>query len=108
MGVDGSGRPRWTPDITKRQTVFHDPNGVGWGVRVTYSPGLGRYLLTAWHNNAGGWGIFDAPEPWGPWSTVAYYDCWIDSAFMYMIFSGTDVYDSFNVIKATLTRLQVE
>lgn len=125
MGLDGSGRPRWTPDITKRRPVFNDPNGVGWGLRVAYSPGLDRYLLTAWHSKSGGWGIFDAPEPWGPWSTVAYYDCWIDSTFkfgftfpqkwmsadaktMYMIFSGTDVYDSFNVIKATLTRLEGE
>jgi hypothetical protein len=125
MGLDGGGRPRWTPDITKRQPVFNDPNGVGWGVRVTYSPGLDRYLLTAWHGKSGGWGIFDAPEPWGPWSTAAYYDCWIDPTFkfgftfpqkwmsadaktMHMIFSGTGVYDSFNVIKATLTRRQVE
>ena len=119
-GVDANGQATWTPDITRRRPVFVDPNGVGWGSRVMYHPILRRYLLTAWHNQSGGWGIFDAPEPWGPWTTVAYYEGWIDSTFKfgfafnqkwmsadgltcYMIFSGTGAYDSFNLIRGTLT-----
>lgn len=117
-GTSGSGQPVWTSNITLRKPVFVDPNGVGWGTRVMYDPILRRYLLTAWHNQSGGWGIFDAPEPWGPWSTVAYYEGWIDSTFkfgfglnqkwmsadgltFYMAFSGTGVYDSFNLIRGT-------
>jgi Domain of unknown function (DUF4185) len=118
-GLDGDGTPRWTADISGMQPVFSDPNGVGWGMQATYHPVLRRYLLTVRHDDSAGWGIFDAPEPWGPWTTVAYYDHWIDSRFkftfsfnqkwmnadgktLWMVFSGTGIYDSFNVIKATL------
>jgi hypothetical protein len=47
-------------------------------VSVTYNPGLRRYLLTADHTQAfaGNLGIFEAPEPWGPWKTVAYFSNW--------------------------------
>jgi len=117
-GVTGGGQPVWTADITQRMPVFTDPNGVGYGARVMFNPGVGRYILTAWHNQTGGWGIFDAPEPWGPWTTVAYYENWIDSTFKFsfnlnqkwmsadgrafdMIFSGTGVYDSFNLIEGS-------
>ena len=117
-GLSGDGQPIWSTDITQRGPVFTDPNGVGYGARVMFDPGIGRYILTTWHNQAGGWGIFDAPEPWGPWTTVAYYENWIDSAFKFsfnlnqkwmsadgrtfhMIFSGTGTYDSFNLVEGT-------
>lgn len=118
-GMDGNNNPQWTKDLTLRKPAFSDPNGVG-EVQVVFNPALRRYLLTTWHAKNGSWGIFDAAEPWGPWTTVAYYEKWIDSTFkfgftfpqkwmsidgktMYMIFSGTKIYDSFNVIKAMLT-----
>jgi hypothetical protein len=117
-GLDGSGRPHWTADLNKMKPVFSDPNGIEWGVQVSYNAGLKRYLLTVRHNDTGGWGLFDAPEPWGPWTTVAYYDHWIDPTMKFtfvfnpkwtsadgetawMAFSGLDEYDSFNVIKAS-------
>jgi hypothetical protein len=119
-GLDGSGNPTWTADINQMKPVFTDPNGVGWGVRAFYNPVLHRYLLTDQRNDSAAWGIFDAPEPWGPWTTVAYYDTWIDSTFkfeynfnqkwmssdgltLYMVFSGQGSFDAFNVIKATFT-----
>ena len=122
-GLDDRGKPSWTRDVAKRKPVFTDPNGVGWGVRVSYHPGLRRYLLTAHHDESGGWGLFDAPEPWGPWTTVAYCEKWVDSTFKfgftfnqkwmsadgraaYMVFSGTGIYDSFNVVKATFVLRQ--
>ncbi|HEX7976053.1 MAG TPA: DUF4185 domain-containing protein [Anaerolineales bacterium] len=118
-GLDGNGSPRWTSDINQMKPVFSDRNGVGWGVEAAYNPVLKRYFMTVYHDETGGWGIFDAPEPWGPWTTVAYYDHWIDSTFkfafsfnqkwmssdgktMWMSFSGLDAYDSFNLIKGTL------
>ncbi len=117
-GFDADGNPTWTREIGKRKAVFADPNGVGWGVRVTYHPGFRRYFLTAFHDDAGGWGLFDAAEPWGPWTTVGYWEKWIDPVFKFgftfnqkwmedggktawMVFSGIERYDSFNVIKAT-------
>jgi hypothetical protein len=73
-GLDGNGDPIWSDDINFSQPVFEDPNGVGWNLAVSYNAGLERYLLTTEHTetNQGNLGIFDAPEPWGPWTTVAY------------------------------------
>jgi hypothetical protein len=124
-GLDSNGSPIWTPNITSRRPVFTNPDGVGWGTRVSYNPGLDRYLLTSWYKESSGWGIFDAPEPWGPWTTVAYYDTWLDPMFkfgftftqkwmsadgqsVWMIFSGLGVYDSFNLIKASFIPVNPE
>ena len=77
QGLDSSGNPIWATDVTQRQPVFTDPNGAGTRLGVVYDPGIQRYIMTIAHDNAGGLGIFDAPEPWGPWSTIAYYDDWL-------------------------------
>jgi hypothetical protein len=73
-GLDGNGDPLWSEDVNVKQPVFEDPQGVGWNLAVSYNTGLGRYILTTEHteSNQGNLGIFEAPEPWGPWSTVAY------------------------------------
>ena len=60
--------------------------------------------------------IYEAPEPWGPWSTVFYTENWDtdpgevqhipskwisgDGNTIYLVFAGND---SFSVRKATLT-----
>lgn len=77
-GLDASGKPRWTAALQEKQPVFRDSNGVGWNVSVSYNAGLGRYLLATEHGetHSGRFGVFDAPEPWGPWTTVAYDDDW--------------------------------
>ena len=72
-GMDESNVPTWTADIRQQKAVFTDPNGTEWGVTCVYHQVLGRYLLAVRHNgDSGEWGLFDAPEPWGPWTTVAY------------------------------------
>ena len=65
----------WTRDAAARRPVFEDAaNGVDWVSSVTYAPGLKRYILMTSHtaSSRGNLGIFDAPEPWGPWTTVEY------------------------------------
>ncbi len=80
-GFDDSGEPRWTPDIAARKPVFSDPaNGV-MRASVGYNPGIGRYLLTVqqvsrFRSRNGHIGIYDAPEPWGPWTTVLFENAW--------------------------------
>jgi Domain of unknown function (DUF4185) len=118
-GADRSGKPRWTSDIRRRAAVFENQGSVGWGVRVSYNPGLRRYLMATFTRWDGSWGLYDAPEPWGPWTTVATYDRWIDATpkfgftfppkwmsadgkTMWMVFSGTKAYDSFNAVKGTV------
>jgi hypothetical protein len=117
-GLKG-GKPKWTRNIGQRAGVFSRPGGVGFAVRVDYNPFLKRYLLSTFHQWDGSWGLYDAPEPWGPWTTVAVFNQWIDSKpkfgftfpskwmspdgkTMYLVFSGTGIYDSFNLVKATL------
>ncbi|MGH9719271.1 MAG: hypothetical protein ACRD8O_03605 [Bryobacteraceae bacterium] len=48
---------------------------------MTYNAGLKRYLLCAPipvgdTRFGGGFGIYDAPEPWGPWTTVFFARKW--------------------------------
>jgi hypothetical protein len=125
-GLDESNMPQWTRDINQWQPVFEDPNGVGI-TAVSYNPGLDRYLLTTGHgpfeDGVRRLGIFDAPEPWGPWTTVAYNEAWggfegfwlgyyiptktpdwmsPDGQTIHLIFSGQGTLDSFNLIKGSL------
>jgi hypothetical protein len=73
-GLDDSGNPLWTKNFQSRKPVFSNPEGVGWNTSVSYNAGIDRYLLITEHNQSGkgNIGVFDAPEPWGPWTTVLY------------------------------------
>ncbi len=72
-GLDAAGAPRWTADIARQAPVFQDPRWTEWGVTCAYHPVYRRYLLSVRHHgDSGEWGLFDAPEPWGPWTTVGY------------------------------------
>jgi hypothetical protein len=131
-GLDGNGDPIWSKDINVKQPVFQDPNGVGWTLAVSYNAGLERYILTTEHteSNQGNLGIFDAPEPWGPWTTVAYLNRsdgtrfahdfpaipettffwnfankWLseDGEEFTLVFTGTGKNDSWNTIRGTFT-----
>jgi hypothetical protein len=124
-GLDGGGGPTWSADMAASQSVFHDPNGVEWGVNCMYHPVLKRYWLTVRHEgDTGKWGLFDAPEPWGPWTTVAYdtdFPTWTYtpvggrpawchvfptkwiSADGLTVWQANDRGDRFNLVKVTLT-----
>jgi hypothetical protein len=67
--------PSWTSDPAQATAVFVDTNGVTPGA-VAYVPGLKRFLMTCFHTGPGQLGVFEAPQPWGPWRTVAYYEDW--------------------------------
>ena len=118
----GGGNPIWTSDISDRGAVFtHAGNSLRSG--ISYNAALGRYLW--WQQNAitgmdtrfgGGFGIYDAPEPWGPWTTVYFTEDWDvgpgetasfptkwmspDGKTLYLAFSGDD---NFSVRMATLS-----
>jgi hypothetical protein len=79
-GVDSHDKPRWTADIRERKPIFTDDRGTQ-RISLTYNPAIGRYIMTSAHHVGQGphnasLGVFDAPEPWGPWSTVYYDDHW--------------------------------
>jgi len=121
QGFDANGNPLWTIDITQRQGVFTHP-GKSFRSSISYHAPSKRYLWTQTLPAPGdplfgqGFAIFDAPEPWGPWTTVyitEYWDVdpgetssfptkWMsdDGKTLYLVFSGDD---SFSVRMATLT-----
>jgi hypothetical protein len=121
-GRDAAGNPRWTSNLAERQPVFEDAaGGVGWNLSVSYNAGLKRYLLLTEHGEShrGKPGIFDAPEPWGPWATVLYEEAWgnghillntftwliptkwqsADGKSFSLIFSGRKENDSWNMVR---------
>ncbi|GMR00895.1 MAG: hypothetical protein BMS9Abin19_0237 [Gammaproteobacteria bacterium] len=73
-GLDNNKSPLWSKKFSEHKPVFIDENGVGWNLSVSYNASLKRYLLMTEHTRSmeANIGIFDAPEPWGPWSTVYY------------------------------------
>lgn len=119
-GNDDAGQPRWTADILKRAAVFEHPQNC-YRSGITYNAALKRYL---WCQTlpqgdarfAGGFGIFDAAEPWGSWTTVYYTERWDmgpgetsslptkwmseDGKTIHLVFSGDD---HFSVRRAQLS-----
>jgi hypothetical protein len=81
-GLDSEGLPEWSKELSRREPIFTDPQGTQ-RIAITYNAGLKRYLLTTSHRPAGSQathtaalGVFDAPEPWGPWTTIYYDSHW--------------------------------
>lgn len=76
-GLNGNGNPTWTNNLADRKPVFEDAvNGV-MRTSASYNAGLGRYLLITQQvavqtDENSHIGIYDAPEPWGPWTTVIF------------------------------------
>ena len=121
VDLDGNQNPVWSSDFDDRQAVFNDENGVGWNSSVSYNPVLERYFLITEHTKSfqANIGIFDAPEPWGPWTTVYYgkfassRDISLDTFFynfsnkwlgnkglnFTLVFSGIKKNDSWNSVK---------
>jgi hypothetical protein len=70
-GVDPQGQARWTSASAERQPTWADPVNGTHRIAVSYNPALKRYLLTTITIDRTGWfSVYDAPEPWGPWTHV--------------------------------------
>lgn len=123
---------RWSVQEAQATPVFADRNNVQ-GPSAVYDRALGRYLLTVGHyasgndndSSAGQVGLFEAPNPWGPWGTIGYYENWggfkaetagdflslripskwisSDGRTLWAVFSGLKSFDSFNVVQAVLS-----
>jgi hypothetical protein len=76
-GLDGDGNPQWA-DFAHHEPVFSNPAG-SFRPGAVYDPFIQRYLLSVTDNydsSQNYLGIFDAPSPWGPWTTVTYLEGW--------------------------------
>lgn len=118
-GLDPDGNPLWTKDIAQRQPVFRHP-GRCYRSGISYNQPLKRYLWCQTIPGGdtrfeGGFAVYDAPEPWGPWTTVFCTEKWdvgpgesssiptkwisAHGKMIHLVFSGDD---SFSVRRATL------
>jgi hypothetical protein len=123
------GAASWSISESEARAIFRDPNNVD-SPDVVYDHPLHRYLMTVGHyrsgfysdSSIGQFGIFEGPHPWGPWSTIDYYDDWghyggtaagdflgmhmpnkwvgLDGKTRWFVFSGLHELDSFNVVRA--------
>ncbi len=128
-GLEGDGAVRWTPHLAQRGPIFTHPSACH-RPKLDFHAALHRYLLVmpiatpASHEAdgrvdtrfVGGLAVYDAPEPWGPWSTVFHTERWdvgpgesasfptkwtsADGYTLHLVFSGND---HFSVRQATLT-----
>jgi CubicO group peptidase (beta-lactamase class C family) len=82
--LDTQCRPVWSTDIKERGAVFIH-SGRCYRSGITYNAALKRYLwVQILPQNShpqgpqcrGGLGVYDAPEPWGPWTTVYFTEGW--------------------------------
>lgn len=78
-GLDASDNPVWTPDLVSRQPVFTFA-GAANRLDVSYHPVIGRYLMTlrsrAQNGGRNQFSLYEAGNPWGPWSVVYYTEQW--------------------------------
>ena len=86
-GLGANNQPTWSSDITQKTAVLTDtrllyPVMIGTGCPasqpvigqggVVYDAPLGRYLFTSW--SCATHELYEAPDPWGPWSLVSSTD----------------------------------
>ncbi|MGK7397303.1 MAG: hypothetical protein ACNS62_22190 [Candidatus Cyclobacteriaceae bacterium M3_2C_046] len=95
------GSARWTRDFSHKAVVFQDNNAYAWHLSIVYHPKYDKIILAKPHfdkdddpdqiriyeTGINGLGIFDAPTPWGPWTSVYYNDSFYDGLikFNYVI-----------------------
>ncbi|MEZ4991241.1 MAG: hypothetical protein R2824_12545 [Saprospiraceae bacterium] len=125
-GQTTDGRVKWTKDIIRRVPVF-EYAGHCQRSAICYNPGLERYLWWQQIPNfqhpdkdlgdtrfEGGFGLYEAPEPWGPWRTVYYTEQWDvgpgematfpvkwmseDGKTCWLVFSGEDAFSVRKVV----------
>ena len=114
-GLDAQGQPLWSTEIGDRAAVFTH-KGRCYRSGITYDAGLKRYLWVQIIPGTegkrvdtrfeGGFAVYDAPEPWGPWTTVFFTEKWdvgpgesssfptrwmsADGRTIHLVFSGDD------------------
>lgn len=132
-GADAGGQPVWEGEISARQGVLSHENGVR-RIEVVHHRPTDRYLMALGFDGStlelmgtgteGAWGLFEAPEPWGPWAGVYMTPRWDiadthsyrlptkwigeSGERMYLVFSGREYrgrhYDAFCVRGFRVTR----
>ena len=72
--------PTWSSNLAARIMIFQDATDGNHVTQVSYNKPLNRYMMTTLQGKrrlVDGtmiFGMYDAPEPWGPWHTVVKQD----------------------------------
>jgi hypothetical protein len=79
-GLNDVSQPTWIADMARRAAVFKHP-GRCYRSGISYNAPLKRYLWCQIISGPdtrfeGGFAIYDAPEPWGPWTTAFFTESW--------------------------------
>jgi len=74
-GLDNNGNPIWSSTWSDMQPVFTDPGPRPMGIsEVVYNSELGRYIAAGQGGFVSQAVFYDAPSPWGPWTSIGYYN----------------------------------
>jgi hypothetical protein len=80
--TDDSTPPKWTDKLDDAVAVLSDDRWIS-TPEMVYLRGINRYLLLTWRLNGDFSGkegsrliVYDAPEPWGPFTLVHYEPVW--------------------------------
>ena len=134
-GKDPSGNPTWSQSSAAAAPIWSDPNQSEY-LAVTFDRAMGRYIAYSDHGSGCAGkpcerqvGLFDAPSPWGPWTTIDYEEqfdnsgcgsnClgnqravgwsmmqkWMsgDGVGIWVEYNSTGTYDSLNLIRGRLS-----
>ena len=109
-GFGANGEPAWSVDVARLAAVFKYP-GRCYRSGISYNSAIKRYLWCQTIPGGdtryqGGFAIYDASQPWGPWTTVFYTESWDvgpgetssippkwisrDGRTIHLVFSGND------------------
>lgn len=72
---NNNDKPFWTKKSKNLEPVFSFPGHCA-RMEVIYNAGMEKYLIILSYNGKSGWGIFEAENPWGPWSTIYHTEQW--------------------------------
>ena len=79
-----NGEPEWSRELDSMVSILHEPHCIGMP-EMAYVKEIDRYLLLTWHFHdvasrmhleGSSLFIFEAPNPWGPFSLVHYEPMW--------------------------------
>jgi len=78
-GTDVLGLPIWKSDFTTMQPIFVDngPRPITIG-KMVYNAALGRFIAMGQGGSVNQAAFYDAPTPWGPWTTIGYFNSNLD------------------------------
>lgn len=122
-GFDARGNPQWSSVLANVGQMFRRTGEIHWGPTINYNAVLKRYLLCFFINSTATLAVYEGPKPWGPWTLVTEIASvggdttekfmvnfvsrtgWLssDGLTWWFVTSGLSAWDSFNVLKATLT-----